>query len=166
MLRIKKYGDPVLRRKTAVILVVDSDIRKLALDMLEVMYMVDGVGLAAPQVGISLRLCVVDVDLNKKSPVIMVNPEVISGEKRVLAWEGCLSFPGVSGEVMRFCNIIVRYIDLNRKVCVIKVQNLLARAIQHEVDHLDGKLFIDYFSWYKRKNLEREIKRKKKIGEW
>ncbi|MDR3274628.1 MAG: peptide deformylase [Endomicrobium sp.] len=143
-LEIKKYGDPVLRKKTTAVLEINADIKKLASNMLETMYLAKGVGLAAPQVGISLRLCVIDVDPNKKYPVVMINPEIISGENKVSAGEGCLSFPGVYENVERFGNVVAKYTDLNGKQCEVKAQDLLAKAMQHEIDHLDGKLFIDY----------------------
>jgi peptide deformylase len=165
-LEIKKYGDPVLRKKTIAVLKINADIKKLVSDMLETMYLVKGVGIAAPQVGISLRLCVVDVDPNKKSPVIMINPEIISGENKVSVGEGCLSFPGVYENVKRFGNVVAQYTDLDGKKCEVKSQDLFAKAMQHEIDHLDGKLFIDYLADGKRKSIEKEIKRKRKIGDW
>ncbi|MDR2676873.1 MAG: peptide deformylase [Endomicrobium sp.] len=152
-LEIKKYGEPVLRKKAVSILEVTTYVKGVVFDMLETMYLSSGLGLAAPQVGISLRLCVIDVNLNIKSPIVMINPEIISCEDEVLAEEGCLSIPGVYKEIKRSRNIIVQYIDLNEKKCKIKVWNLLARVVQHEVDHLDGKLFIDYITDFDRKRI-------------
>ncbi|OEG69642.1 peptide deformylase, partial [Candidatus Endomicrobiellum trichonymphae] len=161
-LKIRKYGNPILRKRAEVVSEINENIKKLASDMLETMYSAPGVGLAAPQVGISLRLCVIDVDPNKKSPVVMINPEIILCGNKITAEEGCLSFPGFYENVNRFENIIARYTDLNGNRQEIKVQNFLAKAVQHEIDHLDAKLFIDYLPDWKRKSIEKKIKRKKK----
>ncbi|OEG71322.1 peptide deformylase [Candidatus Endomicrobiellum trichonymphae] len=165
-LKIKKYGNPILRKRAEVVSEINENIKKLASDMLETMYSAPGVGLAAPQVGISLRLCVIDVDPNKKSPVVMINPEIILCGNKITDEEGCLSFPGFYENVNRFENIIARYTDLNGSRQEIKVQNFLAKAVQHEIDHLDAKLFIDYLPDWKRKSIEKKIKRKKKAGDW
>ncbi|MDR0820194.1 MAG: peptide deformylase [Endomicrobium sp.] len=165
-LKIKKYGDPVLRKRAEAISEINEGIKKLASDMLETMYSAPGVGLAAPQVGVSLRLCVIDVDPNKKSPVVMINPEIISGENKITAEEGCLSFPGFYGNVNRFEKIIAGYTGLNGNRQEMKAQNFLAKVVQHEIDHLDAKLFIDYLPDWKRNSIEKKIKRKKKAGDW
>jgi peptide deformylase len=165
-LKIKKYGDPVLRKRAEAISEINENIRKLASDMLETMYFALGVGLAAPQVGVSLRLCVIDVDPNKKSSVVMINPEITLGGNKITAEEGCLSFPGFCENVNRFENIIAEYTDLNGNRQEIKAQNFLAKAVLHEIDHLDAKLFIDYLPDWKRKSIEKKIKRKKKAGDW
>jgi peptide deformylase len=165
-LKIKKYGDPVLRKRAEAVSEIDEGIKKLASDMLETMYSAPGVGLAAPQVGVSFRLCVIDVDPQKKSPIVMINPEIISGENKITAEEGCLSFPGFYENINRFENIIAGYTDLNGNRQEIKAQNFLAKAVQHEIDHLDAKLFIDYLPDWKRKSIEKKIKRKKKAGDW
>jgi peptide deformylase len=165
-LKIKKYGDPVLRKRAEAVSEIDESIKKLASDILETMYSVPGVGLAAPQVGVSLRLCVIDVAPTQKSPLIMINPEIISGKNKITAEEGCLSFPGFYENINRFEKIIAGYIDLNGNKQEIKALNFLAKAIQHEIDHLDAKLFIDYLPDWKRKSIEKKIKRKKKAGNW
>jgi peptide deformylase len=165
-LKIKKYGDPVLRKRAEAVLEIDEGIKKLASDMLETMYSVPGVGLAAPQVGVSLRLCVIDVDPQEKSPVVMVNPEIISAKNKIIAEEGCLSFPGFYENINRFDKIIAEYTDLNGNRQEIKAQNFLAKAVQHEIDHLDAKLLIDYLPDWKKKSIEKKIKRKKKAGDW
>ncbi|MDR3256343.1 MAG: peptide deformylase [Endomicrobium sp.] len=165
-LKIKKYGDFVLRRKTEMILEITDDIKKLAYDMLETMYLAPGIGLAAPQVDVSLKLCVIDADPKQKSPIVMINPKIIADENKIVAGEGCLSFPGFYEDIKRFDNIVVKYTDLNEKKCEIKAQGLLAKVVQHELDHLDAKLFIDYLPAWKRKVIEKEIRRKKKIGDW
>jgi peptide deformylase len=166
MLEIKKYGDAVLRKKAAKIEKITPEIEKLAQDMLETMYAAPGVGLAAPQIGLSLRMCVIDVSRQKNNPVIMINPEIISGENKVFAEEGCLSFPGVYEKVGRFEKVHVKYTDLSGRDKTVEADGFFAKAVQHETDHLDAKLFIDYLPDKKRKNVETEIKRKKKTGQW
>ncbi|MDR1940749.1 MAG: peptide deformylase [Endomicrobium sp.] len=165
-LEIKKYGDSVLRKKTNPVAQINGDIKQLAADMLETMYGAPGVGLAAPQIGVSLRMCVIDVSPDKKNPIVMVNPEIISGENKITAEEGCLSFPGIYESVKRFEKVEVSYTDLDDKTKKIKAEGFLAKAVQHEIDHLDSKLFIDYLPDWKRKSVEKEVKRKKKAGQW
>jgi peptide deformylase len=165
-LKICKYGEPVLRQKALPVEEINDKIKKLAADMLETMYAAPGVGLAAPQIGVSLRMCVIDTSPDKKSPKVLINPEIIEGENRILAEEGCLSFPGLYEDVKRFEKVTAEYIDLEGKKVKIKAEGFLAKAIQHETDHLDGKLFIDYLPDWKRKSAEKEIKRKKKAGDW
>jgi peptide deformylase len=166
-LEIIKYGDSVLRKKCNLIPKVNGDIKRLADDMIETMYNARGLGLAASQVGVLLRICVVDVNpSDKKSPIIMINPEITNSGNKVLEQEGCLSLPELFAPLKRFSNTIVEYIDLEGKNKRIEAEGLLARAIQHEVDHLDAKIFIDYLPDWKRKNMEKEIKRRKKKGDW
>lgn len=165
-LEIKKYGDQVLRKPTEKVNEITEDIKKLAMDMLETMYAAPGAGLAAPQVGVSLKLCVIDVDPEKNSPYILINPEIIEGENKILEEEGCLSFPGIYEKVNRYKTVTAEYTDLSGERKTIKADGFLAKAIQHETDHLNGKLFIDYVPAWKRKNIEKEIKRRKKASNW
>lgn len=165
-LEICKYGDNVLRKKTEHVAEITDEIKKLAYDMLETMYAAPGAGLAAPQVGISLRICVIDVDPDHKSPLIMINPEITEGENKIIVEEGCLSFPGLWEKIKRFEKVTAQYTGLDGKKAKITAEGLMAKAVQHEIDHLDGKLFIDYLPDFKRKSVEKEIKRKKKAGEW
>ncbi|AKL98053.1 peptide deformylase [Endomicrobium proavitum] len=165
-LEIKKYGDGVLRKKNEPVSKITDKVKQLALDMLETMYAAPGVGLAAPQVGVSLRICVIDVNPDKNNPIVMINPEVTKGENKISAEEGCLSFPGLYEEVKRFKKVNAQFTDINGKPQEIKADGFLAKAIQHEIDHLDGKLFIDYLPEWKRKSVEKEIKRRKKSGNW
>ncbi|MCL2485120.1 MAG: peptide deformylase [Endomicrobia bacterium] len=165
-LEIKKYGDSVLRKNNVSVEKITDEIKKLAADMLETMYAAPGVGLAAPQVGASLRMCVIDVGGEKKSPVIMINPVITEGENKISGEEGCLSFPGIYETVKRFEKVEAEYMDLNGKKKKVKADGFFAKAIQHEIDHLDSKLFIDYLPDWKRKAVEKEIKRRKKAGEW
>ncbi|MDR1122836.1 MAG: peptide deformylase [Endomicrobium sp.] len=166
MLEIKKYGDSVLRKKSDFVRKISKDIKNLSEDMFETMYSLRGLGLAAPQVGFFLRVCTVDVDPDKKSPLVMVNPKIISGSDKVLEQEGCLSLPNIFAKVKRFSNTVTEYMDLEGKCKTIEAEGLLARAIQHEIDHLDAKIFIDYLPAWKRKNIEKEIKRRRKKGDW
>jgi peptide deformylase len=166
-LNIYKYGEQILRKKTEHVTEIDDKIKKLVSDMFETMYAAPGVGLAAPQVGISLRICVIDVRPDgKNSPLVMINPEIIEGENKILAEEGCLSFPGMYEKVKRFDKITAEFTDLEGGRTKIKAGGFLAKAVQHEIDHLNGKLFIDYLPDFKRKSVEKEIKRKKKAGDW
>ncbi|GHT41518.1 peptide deformylase [Endomicrobiia bacterium] len=165
-LKIKRYGEPVLRKKTSVVFEITENIKKLAADMLETMYAAQGAGLAAPQVGVLLGLCVIDVSQDQKSPLVMINPKIISGEDKVFAEEGCLSLPGFYENVKRFDKITAEYTDLKDKKKEINAQGFLAKAVQHEIDHLNAKIFIDFLPEWKRKVIEKEIKRKKKMGDW
>lgn len=139
---IRKNGDEVLRRKAATVGKITPGIRVLLDDMAETMYAADGVGLAAPQVGISKRLVVIDVR-DEHGLLKLVNPEIVDKNGAVVAVEGCLSFPGLSGEVERAETVTVKALDVEGRPVEIVADGLLARAFQHEIDHLDGILFID-----------------------
>jgi peptide deformylase len=145
-LQIKYYPEDVLRQKAKKIAHVDSSVRKLAQDLLDTMYENNGVGLAAPQVGVSKRMMVIDVsgEDEPRKPIVFINPEIVEREGELVGTEGCLSFPGVYFEVKRSDRVIVKYTNLSGKPMKMTAQgNLLCRAIQHEMDHLDGQLFID-----------------------
>ncbi|MDR0823145.1 MAG: peptide deformylase [Endomicrobium sp.] len=166
-LTILKYGDPILRRKSIEIKEFTADIKKLAFDMLDAMYKANGVGLAAPQAGFSIRLFVIDINPpDKRNPLIMLNPVIIKAENKIDMEEGCLSFPTFYETVKRFENIKAEYMTLEGIKKTISARGFLSKAIQHEIDHLDAKLFIDYLPDWKRKSLEKEIKRKRKAGQW
>jgi peptide deformylase len=139
-LEIRKDGDPVLREKAQKVPKVTKRILKVLNDMEETMYAADGVGLAAPQVGISERLVVIDVG---EGPIHLINPEVTETQGRDIESEGCLSFPGLYGYVERAARVRVTFMDRNGKEKRIDATGLLARALQHEIDHLDGVLFVD-----------------------
>ena len=167
ILEIVKYGDPVLRKKTEPISEITDDIIRLAEDMLETMYDAPGVGLAGPQVGVSLQICVIDiVPEGKRNPIVLINPKVISGEDKIELEEGCLSFPKIYEKVKRWNKIQAEYIDLKGNLNRVEVEGFLAKAFQHEIDHLNGKVFIDYLPDWKRKLVEKEIKRRKKGKNW
>lgn len=140
VLPIRSNPDPVLRRRAQPVEKVTKRIVKLAHDMLETMYRAQGVGLAAPQVGISQRLIVVDVG---EGPLILINPELVAQRGSATDVEGCLSIPGVTGYVTRAEQVVVRGLDLKGHTLEVKGSDLLARALQHELDHLDGILFVD-----------------------
>ena len=141
LLEIKKAGDPVLKETCAPVEKIDKRLRNFLDDMAETMYASEGVGIAAPQVGKAIRVCVVDVD--KKSRYDLINPVIIYREGVEIGEEGCLSCPDLFGDVERAQKIRVEYISRFNKKKTLEAEGLLARCIQHELDHLDGKLFID-----------------------
>jgi len=149
VLPIYLYGQKVLRKRATEVAKVTSELAKLAEDMLETMYESNGIGLAAPQIGRSIRLIVVDVagEEEEKHPYFLFNPTVTERKGDVTAEEGCLSVPGVWADVERPESITVEYLDKEGKRQVLKkIDGLLARCIQHEIDHLDGVLFVDKIS--------------------
>lgn len=150
ILKIRTYGDKVLREKAREISEVTPKLKQLALDMLDTMYEAPGIGLAAPQVGESIRLIVVDLwdgESERKSPLILFNPTITHSEGSYLDEEGCLSFPGIQVKVKRFQKITLEAINEdNEKIVLENCEGLLARCIQHELDHLDGVLFVDRIS--------------------
>jgi peptide deformylase len=165
---IVKYGDPILEKPTAIIKKFDAALGELAEDMFASMYAASGVGLAAPQVGLSMRLTVVDVTggKNPEAKIVLVNPEIIHAEGEVREEEGCLSIPGFRGYVMRPQFVTVRAQNARGEPFEIRGENLLARAFCHEIDHLNGILFIQHLSMLKRDLIKRKIKKLKKQGEW
>ncbi len=158
ILEIRKYPDEVLKKRAAEITKVDSHIQKLIDDMIETMYSAKGVGLAAPQVGVSQRLIVVDTSLREKdnSLIVLINPQIVAQEGEILSEEGCLSLPGFITRLKRSEKVLVKGIDRLGKEVLIEADGLLGRALQHEIDHLDGLLLIDRIS-----PLKRELFRKK-----
>lgn len=139
-LKIRLYGDPVLREKARPVERVDAGVRRFLAAMAEAMYAAEGVGLAAPQVGVLQRLVVIDVG---DGLLELVNPEIVASAGQVEGVEGCLSLPGLIGDVVRSESVTVRALDGRGRPFEISGQGLLARALQHEIDHLDGVLFID-----------------------
>ena len=145
--------DPILRKKSQVIDKVDDKLRKLLNDMLETMYSAPGIGLAAVQIGILKRLIVIDIskEEEKKNPIFLINPEIIFQSKDTsIHEEGCLSLPGHFAEIERPAECRIKYIDYDGKKQEMKANGLLATCIQHEIDHLNGVLFIDYLSKLKK----------------
>ena len=140
------YPDPLLSRSSAPVLKMDNQLRELIKDMFETMYEYEGIGLAAPQIGVFRRVIVLDVSPSDESgvPMALVNPEIVgSEEEMVCATEGCLSVPGVSGEVIRPEIVVVQAMNEEGEPVVVRAGGILGRALQHEIDHLDGVLFID-----------------------
>jgi len=166
--KIVKYGDPVLEKPGAIVKKFDAELEQLAEDMFATMYAAQGVGLAAPQVGKSIRLTVVDVTTGKnpEAKIVMVNPEIIHAEGEVREEEGCLSIPGFRGYVIRPQFVTVRAQNAKGETFEIRGENLLARAFCHELDHLNGVLFLQHLSMLKRDLIRRKIKKLRKQGEW
>lgn len=165
---IVKYGDPVLEKPAATVKTFDAGLAELAEDMFASMYAAQGVGLAAPQIGQSIRLTVVDVSTGKnpEAKIILVNPEITHAEGEVREEEGCLSIPGFRGYVIRPQFVTVKAQNLKGEPFEIRGENLLARAFCHEIDHLQGILFIQHLSMLKRDLIKRKIKKLRKEGEW
>ena len=163
LLPIRTYPDPVLRRECIPAEPGTDEIRKLAEDMLETMYAAPGIGLAAPQVGESLRMIVVDVfgHLGERNPQILLNPEILSSSESIAFEEGCLSLPEFTVEVERPRLIEVKYQDLDGSILKIVAEDLFAVAIQHEMDHLEGKLLLDHASLVKRDMYRRKARKMK-----
>ncbi len=161
LLTILTIPDPRLREKAKEITKIDDNIKKIAYDMVETMYAHKGVGLAATQVGIPIRLIVIDVDQieGDPNPIICINPEIIEGKEKVKNEEGCLSIPGYSASVERFGYVKVRFMDLDGNQKEIEATELLSRAFQHEIDHLNGILFIDHLSRLKRELFLKKLKK-------
>ena len=167
-LRIRLYGDPVLRQKALPIPKITDVERKLAEDMLATMYAVpNGVGLAAPQVGVLKRLIVIDVDRDDVSskPFVLLNPETQRLIGDLIEDEGCLSIPNITAEVKRAAEVLVTAQDMNGRTVSVEAEGLLARVLQHEIDHLDGVLFIDHISSLKRQLLRGKLKKLKSVFE-
>ena len=165
---IVKYGDPVLERPAAAIKKFDAQLEELAEDMFASMYAAQGVGLAAPQIGKGIRLAVIDVTTGKnlEAKIVLANPEIIHAEGEAREEEGCLSVPGFRGYVVRPQFVTVRAQNIKGETFEIRGENLLARAFCHEIDHLNGVLFLQHLSMLKRDLIRRKIKKLRKEGEW
>lgn len=166
-LDILTIPNPILRQKSAPVKQVDSAIVRLLDDMLETMYQANGVGLAAPQVGILSRIVVIDIQAreDEKQPLFFVNPEIVAhSEEQCDGSEGCLSIPNQFAHVKRFNSVTVRFLDRQGQPQEMTAEGFLAIAIQHELDHLDGVLFIDHLSPLKRKMLLKRLEKQRKRG--
>ncbi len=165
---IVKYPDPVLQRPTERIAEFNDELRALAADMFDSMYKAQGIGLAAPQIGVSKRITVIDLS-NKQNPaeqIVLVNPEIVFREGKQHEEEGCLSLPDIRDRVTRAAKVKVKAQDLDGKPIELEGTELLARAFQHEIDHLDGILFPWRLSALKRDLILRRIRKLQKTGEW
>ena len=165
---IVKFGNPVLEKPAEKVTVFDEELKKLIEDMFDSMYAARGVGLAAPQIGIPRRIAVVDVTFQEdpNAKLVLINPEIIHKEGRHSQSEGCLSIPDFRENVSRAQIATVRAQDVNGKLFEKTGDDLLARAFQHETDHLNGKLYISHLSALKRDLIKRKIRKLMKAGEW
>jgi peptide deformylase len=165
---VVKYGDPILEKPTAPITDFGPELEELTEDMFASMYAAQGVGLAAPQIGKNLRLAVVDVTAGKnpEGKIVLINPEIIHAEGEKREEEGCLSIPGFRGYVVRPQFVTVKAQKAKGETFEIRGEDLLARAFCHEIDHLNGVLFIQHLSMLKRDLIRRKIKKLRKQGEW
>lgn len=158
------WPDPILKEKTRLVEAVDDELRLLVDDMFETMYHAEGVGLAANQIGVSLRLAVVDTSQSEEGgigPMVLINPEILSMEGSIRFREGCLSIPGEAEEVIRAEKVHFRFRDLDWNLVEMEATGLSAVAIQHECDHLDGKVYVERISSLKRERIRKRMKRLK-----
>jgi peptide deformylase len=165
---VVKYGHAVLEKPTARVEKFDEELAKLCEDMFESMYAANGVGLAAPQIGIGKRLAVIDVTVGKnpEAKIVLANPEIIHMEGEQREEEGCLSVPGFRGNVARPLYVTIRAQDAAGETFERNAEGLLARAFCHETDHLDGVLFLKHLSMLKRDLIRRRIRKLQKAGDW
>jgi peptide deformylase len=165
-LEILEFPDPRLRKVAAPVKCVDDNVRKIIDDMFETMYDAPGIGLAATQVNIHQRIVVIDVSDEKDQPLVLINPEVtiLEGEPHAMQ-EGCLSVPGFYEDVTRIDHALVKALDRDGNEFELEANELLAVCIQHELDHLDGKLFVDYISSLKRNRIRKKLEKLHRSGE-
>ena len=163
-LKILEFPDPRLRTKASPVETVDDELRKLIGDMFETMYDAPGIGLAATQVDVHKRLLVADVSPDKSDPHVLINPEIIEKDGVTASDEGCLSVPGYYEEVQRAEHIRVRFLDRNGEQQEMEAEGLLAICIQHEMDHLEGKLFVDYLSETKRQRIRKKLEKDRRYA--
>lgn len=156
-LTILEYPDPRLRTKAATVEVVDDALRQLAADMLETMYEAPGIGLAATQVDRHIRMLVADVSEERDQPHVLINPEIVEADGEIIHEEGCLSVPEIFARVTRAESIKVRFLNQDGEQAELEADGLLAICIQHEMDHLEGKLFVDYLSSLKRNMIRKRL---------
>jgi peptide deformylase len=169
MLRpIVRYGAPGLHARTTNVAAIDDELQRLIDDMIETMYAAPGIGLAAPQIGVPLRLCVIDLSVGKRGGELLtlINPEFIERDGMQLEDEGCLSVPGFTATVPRPSRVVVGALDRQGQPLKIEGTGLLARALQHELDHLDGRLFLDRLRGIKRELIVRRIRKLERAGQW
>jgi peptide deformylase len=161
-LAILEYPDPRLRKKAAAVTAVDDAVRQLVDDLLETMYAANGVGLAATQVDVHKRVIVLDVSESRDQPLVLINPEILSLEGEAQGEEGCLSLPGIYDKLLRAARIRVRALGRDGQAFEMDAEGLLGICIQHEIDHLEGKLFVDYLSELKRTLIRRRLEKERK----
>jgi peptide deformylase len=165
---LMRYGADVLHAPAAVVTEVTPEIDRLIIDMVETMYAAPGIGLAAPQVGVPLRILVIDLSIGRdpKGLITMINPEFVQRDGMQLEEEGCLSVPGFNATVVRPLRAVVKGLDREGHPQQIEAEGLLARAFQHEIDHLDGMLFVDRLRGIKKEMIVRKIRKLAKAGKW
>lgn len=168
ILEIKTFPDDILRKKALPLEIIDESLFKLLDDMAETMYVAPGYGLAAPQIGLSKRIIVLDETAGREPGALIeaINPEIIEGSGEILEEEGCLSIPGEYAFVKRFMQIKVKYSDRHGKEHLIEASDRLSRIFQHEIDHLNGTLFIDKLSIAKKETIKKRIKKRIQTGDY
>lgn len=162
-LTVLHYPDPNLRKRAEPVATINDEIRTLAADMLETMYAENGIGLAATQVNVQQRVVVIDLSAERNSPMYLVNPEILDSSGSREMEEGCLSVPEYFDVVERAEWIRFRYRDLNGETVELETDGLLAVCVQHEIDHLNGRLFVDYLSSLKRKRVQKKLEKRQKL---
>jgi peptide deformylase len=165
---ILRYGERALHASASDVTTFDEDLQRLIDDMIDTMYAAPGIGLAAPQVGVPLRVCVVDISAGRdpKGLTTLINPVFVERDGMQLEEEGCLSAPGFNATVVRPARVVVRSLDRHGTEQTVEATTLLARALQHEIDHLDGMLFVDRLRGIKRDLIVRRIQKMKRSGKW
>lgn len=163
LLPILRFPDPRLRKVAAPVTNIDDSIRRLAADMAETMYEAPGIGLAATQVDVHQRLIVIDVSETKNELLVLINPEIVADEGEQVGEEGCLSVPGIFDKVERAERVTVRYLDLEGRAQTLEADGLLAVCIQHEMDHLQGKVFVDHLSQLKQTRIKSKLAKQARI---
>ena len=159
ILNILHYPDPRLRKKAQLVENVDKEITRLVDDMFETMYQAPGIGLAATQADVQKRIIVIDISEDKNDPLCLINPEILASDGEEEMEEGCLSVPGIYEKVTRADHIKVRALDKHGKPFELETDGLLSVCIQHEMDHLEGKLFVDYLSELKRQRIRKKLEK-------
>ena len=165
---VVKYGNPVLHSPSAPVKTIDGETARLVEDMVATMYAAPGIGLAAPQIGVPLRVIVIDLSVgeDKGQLITLVNPELVEKEGEQRHEEGCLSVPGYAGSPVRPARVTVRGLDLGGKEKIYNATELLARAFCHEIDHIDGLLFVDRLSPLKRDLMKRKLRKRARNDDW
>src|SRR5258706_5487553 len=165
---VVKYGTPVLHSPSAPVKTIDGETARLVDDMVATMYAAPGIGLAAPQIGVPMRVIVIDLSVgeDKGQLITLVNPEFVEKEGEQREEEGCLSVPGYAGSPVRPARVTVRGLDLEGKERIYEATELLARAFCHEIDHIDGLLFVDRLSPLKRDLMKRKLRKRARNDDW
>jgi peptide deformylase len=163
ILRILEFPDPKLRTRAVEVTDIDDKLLKLIDNMFETMYAAPGIGLAATQVDVHRRLLVADVSSEKDDPHVLINPMILEKDGQVVTEEGCLSVPGYYEEVERAAHVLVRYLTREGEAVETEYEDMLAVCIQHEIDHLDGRLFVDYLSEAKRQRIRKRLEKERRL---